>query len=55
LYSPYPFSLYVQPDDGLLEAETCSWLAVTNIRYIYIYIYIYSCVLTFKRLLFHFV
>ena len=40
LYSPQPFSLDVQPDDGLLEAETCSWLAVTIIRYIYIYIYI---------------
>jgi len=38
LYSPQPFSLYVQHDDGLLEAETCSWLAVTIIRYIYIYI-----------------
>jgi hypothetical protein len=63
------FSLYVQPDDGLLEAETCSWLAVTIIRYMYIYtyiyihiniyiyieIYIYSCVFTFKRLLFNFV
>jgi len=25
LYSPpQPFSFYVQPDDGLLEAETCS-------------------------------
>ena len=24
LYSPQPFSLNVQPDDGLLEAETCS-------------------------------
>ena len=24
LYSPQPFSLGVQPDDGLLEAETCS-------------------------------
>ena len=24
LYSPQPFSLDVQPDDGLLEAETCS-------------------------------
>ena len=49
-------SLDAQPDDGLLEAETCSWLAVTIIRYIYIYIYIYikySCVLTFKRLLFN--
>jgi len=23
-YSPQPFSLDVQPDDGLLEAETCS-------------------------------
>jgi len=23
LYSPKPFSLDVQPDDGLLEAETC--------------------------------
>ena len=30
---PSPFSLYVQPDDGRLEAETCSWLAVTIIRY----------------------
>jgi hypothetical protein len=49
--------LDVQPDDDLLEAETCSWLAVTIIHYIYIYIYIYnnSCVLTFKRLLFNFV
>ena len=35
LYSPQLFSLDVQPDDGLLEAETCSWLAVTIIRYIY--------------------
>ena len=26
----------LQPDDGLLEAETCSWLAVVIIRYIYI-------------------
>jgi len=40
LYSPQPFCLDVQPDDGLLEAETCSWLAVTIIRSIYIYIYI---------------
>ena len=24
LYSPQPFSLDVQSDDGLLEAETCS-------------------------------
>ena len=32
LYSPQPFSLDVQPNDGLLEAETCSWLAVTFIR-----------------------
>ena len=24
LYSPQPFSLCVQPDDGLSEAETCS-------------------------------
>jgi hypothetical protein len=24
LYSPQPFSWDVQPDDGLLEAETCS-------------------------------
>ena len=32
LYSPHPFSLYLQPDDGLLGAETCSWLAVTIIR-----------------------
>jgi hypothetical protein len=24
LYNPQPFSLDVQPDDGLLEAETCS-------------------------------
>jgi len=38
LYSPQPFSLDVQPDDGLLEAETCSWLAVTISRYIYIYV-----------------
>jgi hypothetical protein len=30
--------LDVQPDNGLLEAETCSWLAVTIFRYIYIYI-----------------
>jgi len=29
------YSLDVQPDDGLLEDETCSWLAVTIIRYIY--------------------
>jgi len=36
LYSPQPFSLDVQPDDGLLEAKTCSWLAVTIICYIYI-------------------
>jgi len=36
LYSPQPILLDVQPDDGLLEAETCSWLAVTIIRYIYI-------------------
>ena len=36
--------------DGLLKAETCSWLAVTISRYIYIY----SCVLTFKCLLFNF-
>jgi hypothetical protein len=28
-----------QPDDGLLEAKTCSWLVVTIIRCIYIYIY----------------
>ena len=40
LYSPHLFSSYVQPDDSLLEAERCSWLAVTIIRYIYIYIYI---------------
>jgi len=39
LYSPQPFSLNVQPNDGLLEAETCSWLAFTIIRCIYIYIY----------------
>jgi len=39
LYKPQPFSLHVQPDDGLLEAETCSWLAVTIIRCVYIYIY----------------
>jgi hypothetical protein len=25
----------VQPDDGLLEVETCSWLAVTIIHYMY--------------------
>ena len=36
LYSPQSFALDVQPDDGLLEAETCSWLAVTIIRYLYI-------------------
>ena len=54
LYSPKQFSLKAQPDDGLLEAETCSWLAVTIVRYIYKLIY-YSCVLTFKRLLFNFV
>ena len=41
LYSPQPFSLDVQTNDGLLEAETCSWLAVNIIRYIRIYIYIY--------------
>jgi len=35
LYSPQPFSLNVQPDDGLLEAEACSWFAVTIIRYMY--------------------
>jgi hypothetical protein len=35
--------LDVQPDDGLLEAKTCSWLIQ------------YSCVLTLKRLLFNFV
>ena len=28
--------LNVQPDDGLLEAETCSWLAVIIILYMYI-------------------
>jgi len=39
LYSPQPFSLNVQPDEGLLEAETCSWLAVTIVRCIYFYIY----------------
>ena len=32
---PSLFSLYVQHDDGLLEAETCSWLEVTIIRSIY--------------------
>ena len=52
-----PFPLDVQPDDGLLEAETCSWLAVTIVCYIYIYMYIYiikyGCVWTFKRLLFN--
>ena len=32
VHSPQPFSLNVQPDDGLLGAETCSWLAVTIIR-----------------------
>ena len=59
LYSRQPFSLEVQPDDGLLEAETCSWLTVTIIRalslslslslsiYIYIYIYIYIIQLCF--------
>jgi hypothetical protein len=35
IVQPSPFSLYVQPDDDLLVAETCSWLAVTIIRYIY--------------------
>jgi hypothetical protein len=35
-----PFSSNVQPDDGLLEAETCSWLAVTIIR-----CNIYLCIL----------
>ena len=44
LYSPQPYSLDVQPDDRLLEAETCSWSAVTIIRYIYIYIYVCVCV-----------
>jgi len=32
IVQPSPFSLDVQPDDGLLEAETCSWLAVPIIR-----------------------
>jgi len=41
LYSPQPFSLDVQPDDGLLEAEICScWLLLSSAIYIYIYIYI---------------
>jgi hypothetical protein len=31
IVQPSPFSLDV-PDDGLLEAETCSWLAVPIIR-----------------------
>jgi hypothetical protein len=35
LYSLQTFSLDVQPDDGLLEAETCSWLAVSIIREVY--------------------
>jgi hypothetical protein len=43
LYSPQPFSLNVQPDDGLLKAKTCSCLAVTIIQ-LYIYIIQYSCV-----------
>ena len=37
LYSPQPFPLDLQPDDGLLEAETRSWLAV---------LYIYKKLLT---------
>jgi len=49
MYIVQPFSLNVQPDDGLLEPETCSWLAVTIVRCIYIFIYIieYSCVFDF--------
>ena len=38
LYSPRPFSLNAHPDDGLLEAEKYSWLAITIISCIYIYI-----------------
>jgi len=49
LYSPQPFSLDVQPDDGLLEAETCTWLAVTIIRCIYIYIYNIVCFIDWQK------
>ena len=52
--SPQRFSLDVQSNDVLLEAETCSLLAVTIIRYMYKLI-LYTCILTFKRLLFNFV
>jgi hypothetical protein len=38
IVQPSAFSLTVQPDDRLLEVETCSWLAVIIIRCIYIYI-----------------
>ena len=39
--APNPFSLDVQPDDGLLDAETCSCLLLpSSAMYIYIYIYI---------------
>jgi len=34
LYSLQPFSVDVQPDDGLFEVETCSCLAVTISSYI---------------------
>jgi hypothetical protein len=40
------FSLEVQPDDGLFEAETCSCLAVTI--NCYVYIIQYSCVFDFQ-------
>jgi hypothetical protein len=41
LYSPQPFPLDIQPDDGLLESETCSCYIAC---YIYISIYICVCV-----------
>jgi hypothetical protein len=46
------FFFKLQPDNGRLEAETCSWLAVTIVCYMHIIYYI--CVLTFKSLLFNF-
>jgi hypothetical protein len=33
---PNPLSLYVQPDDGLLETETCNWLAFVYHHLLYI-------------------
>ena len=52
VYFVQPFSLEVQPDDGLFEAETCICLAVTINCYVYNIIYL--CFFNFKRLLFNF-